>query len=197
MLIHTIVGYGDKIDNEFEELPEEVQEQRIKVIIVGDPGAGKQEVAKGTDICVPFKSLGVSIGKKTNMDKKINYKLTLIFWTLTKGRPKPTTYFNGAGAAIIVGKLNSKRSIKKMRYWAETIHENIGDIPLFFIGTKNNLGTEENRTRLAALANDYNSYYYILNPPQDDNLKPIYKSIAKRIAHNYCKLLLEAPDPNT
>ena len=102
------------------------------MIIVGESGSGKKSVAKGADICVPFKTFGVSIGKKTNVDKKINYKLTLIFWTLTKGRPLETTYFHGASAAIIVGNLGSKRSVNKMRKWAGTIHEHLGKIPLFF-----------------------------------------------------------------
>jgi hypothetical protein len=180
----AIISNFCKGDNIIDE-NRETLEQRLKVIIVGDPGAGKRDVAKGTDICVPFKSLGVSIGKKVNMDKKINYKLTLIFWTLTKGRPRPTTYFNGAGAAIIVGKLNSKNSIKKMRDWAETIFQDIGDIPIFFIGTKINSRTKENRKKLAALANEYNTHFYILKPTQENNLKPIYKSIAKRIAKYY------------
>ncbi len=169
---------------------EQIIEQRVKVIIVGDPGAGKKEVAAGTDVCIPFKSLGVSIGKKINLDKKINYKLTLIFWTLTKGRPKITTYFNGASAAIIVGDLSHKQAVSKMRFWAESIQENIGKIPLFFIGTKKRTKSVRSIEKLAELANDYNSYYYILSRAHEERLKPIYKSIARRLAKNYCKLRL-------
>ena len=161
---------------------------------MGDPGAGKKEVAKGTDICVPFKSLGVSIGKKTNMDKKVNYKLTLIFWTLTKGRPKLTTYFNGAGAAIIVGNLNNKKSINKMRFWAESIFDHVGDIPLFFIGTRKHAGRTKNREFLETLADDYNAHSYFLTLMQEDGLKPIYKSIAKNLAKFYLKLLQDDPE---
>lgn len=170
------------------ESEEEIIEQRLKVIIVGDPGAGKRNIAKGADVCMPFKSLGVSLGKKINMDKKINYKLTLLFWTLTKGRPRQTTYFNGAGAAIIVSDLKSKASIDKMHYWATSIIENVGKIPLFFIGTKEKAGSNRNLNYLAELANEFNGRYFILVRSQQDGLKPILKSIAKHLAKDYSHL---------
>ena len=164
-------------------------EQRLKVIIVGEPGVGKKNVAKGADVCMPFKSLGVSIGKKINLDRRINFKLTLLFWTLTKGRPKVSTYFNGSGAAIIVGDLNSLKSIKKMRFWADSVKENIGNIPMFFIGTKNNSNSNKNLSKLSKLADDYNSHYFILYRDSENGFKPILKSIAKHLANHYCKLL--------
>ena len=192
-------GRGEKIeenkDHPATEDEDEVIEQRVKVIIVGDPGAGKHDVAKGADICVPFKSLGVSIGKKINLDRRIKYKLTLIFWTLTKHRPKLTTYFSGAGAAIIVGDITKKRSIKKMRFWANSIQKNIGKIPLFFVGTKNNSKRKIDIDLLSELANDFNSHYFVLKSSQEDRLKPIFKSIAKHIARNYSKLIKDFQPP--
>ncbi len=178
------IGYGQVDDVQTNE-DESLIEQRIKVIIVGDPGSGKKDVAKGTDICVPFKSLGVSIGKKTNLDKKINYQLTLIFWTLTDNRPKQTTYFTGASAAIIVGNLFSKQSVQKMRYWAESVSENLGEIPIFFIGTKKKFKSTRNIDYLAKLAFDYKSDYYILLSSEEDALKRIFQKIAKKLAKNY------------
>jgi hypothetical protein len=146
-------------------------------------------VAKGADICVPFKSLGVSIGKKTNMDKRINYKLTLIFWTLTKGRPKKTTYFSGAGAAIIVSNLDSKRSVNKINSWVESINEYIGNIPLFFVGTSKSSDNPKYLDQFTEIADEYNSRYFILSQARENSLKPILKSIAKSLAKFYSKYL--------
>jgi hypothetical protein len=158
---------------------------------VGDPGSGKKEVAKGADICVPFKTLGVSIGKKTNIDKKINYKLVLIFWTLTKGRPKKTTYFSGAGAAVIVGDLSNFQSIAKLQNWADTIFSNVGKIPLFFIGTKSKSHPPKYLDEFIELATKYNSNYYFLSLNREDGLKIILKSIAKHLAKEYSKFILK------
>lgn len=160
-------------------------EQRLKVIIVGDPGAGKRDVAKGTDVCVPFKSLGVSIGKKVKMKKKINYKLTLIFWTLTLGRPRTTTYFNGSNAAIIVGNLKDRTSISKMDEWADIIVEQLGSIPLFFIGNHGDNRRTKIKKKLVNLATKYNGNYFLLNPGKTDSLTKIFKSIAEDLAKIY------------
>jgi hypothetical protein len=173
------------------ELAEEVIEQRIKVIIVGEPGAGKKEVASSADVCMPFKTLGVSLGKKTNIDKKINYQLTLLFWTLTKGRPKKTTYFEGAGAAIIMGNLNKRKSLKTMQSWAISIRDNLGTIPLFFIGTMEDSKSKKNQRLLSKLADQFNSRYFVLLQDQEFRLKTIMKSIAKHIAKSYSKIILE------
>ena len=154
---------------------------------MGDPGAGKKEIANGADVCVPLKSLGLSLGVKRDRDKNINYKLTLIFWTLTKGRPRHTTYFHGADAAIIVGNLKSKASLQKMRSWAESIDEHVGEIPLFFIGTKGNEKPSKNTNLLSKLAKDHNSQYYILPDTEEETLKPILKSIGRHLANFYCE----------
>lgn len=156
---------------------------------MGDPGVGKGNVAKGADVCVPFRSLGVSLGKKTNVDKKINYKLTLLFWTMTKSRPRKTTYFHGASGAIIVGDLNKKGCINKMRDWAETILDYVGKIPIFFIGTKNKPKPVKNLKLLAELANEYNSHHFILPRSKEEALNPILKSITRHLGRNYSKLI--------
>jgi len=173
------------------EMTEEIIEQRIKVIIVGEPGAGKKQLASSADVCMPFKTLGVSIGKKTNLDKKINYQLTLLFWTLTKGRPKKTTYFEGAGAAIIMGNINQRRSLNTMQSWANSIRENLGTIPLFFIGTIENSKSKKNQRLLSKLAEQFNSRYFVLSYDQESRLNTIMKSIARHIARSYSKLIFK------
>ena len=180
--IIMVMCITEKFDKEIE--------QRLKVIIVGDPGAGKRDVAKGTDVCVPFKSLGVSIGKKVKMKKKINYKLTLIFWTLTLGRPRTTTYFNGSNAAIIVGNLKDRTSISKMDEWADIIVEQLGSIPLFFIGNYGNKRRTRIKEKLVNLATKYNGNYFLLNPGKTDSLTKIFKSIAEDLAKIYYNLEL-------
>ncbi len=179
---------GDNI----EDINEQVIDQRLKVIIVGEPGAGKHEVAKGTDVCIPFKSLGVSIGKKMNMNSIINYKLTLIFWTLTYGRPKSTTYFEGSSAAIIVGNLNTQRNLSDMGAWADKIIAQLGWIPIYFIGTvksKRNSQNTQKRKKLAKLAKSYNSNYFVFSPNKINSLKNIFKNIAEDLARKYYRIL--------
>ena len=162
--------------------------QRLKVIIVGDRGSGKHTVAKGADICVPFKTFGVSFGKKTRMDRSINYKLTLLFWTLTEGRPRPTTYMKGASAAIIMGNLKSRTSMENMNYWANIIHSYVGDIPLFFIGVKDDLEPSKRAYKLLKLARNYHGRFYILRTAEEHGIKRILRAIGKRLARKYFNL---------
>ena len=100
-----------------------------------------------------------------------------------------TTYFNGASSAIVVGDLGKKKSIKEMRFWAESIQDNIGRIPLFFVGTKKNMKTTKNMDKLAELANKYNTKFYVFSRSQEEGWKPILKSIAKHLAKIHCRLL--------
>lgn len=160
------------------------------MLIVGEPGAGKKDVATNTDICVPFKSMGFSLGKKVDMDKKINYKLTLIFWTLTKGRPRETTYLNGAGAAIIVGNLKSRNVIKKMDDWADLIIGNVGWIPIFFIGKIKEHSNENIDKKLKKLAMGYNSTYFLYSPFEENAIKRIFNKIAKELADKYYRIMM-------
>jgi hypothetical protein len=165
-------------------------EQRVKVLIVGEPGAGKRDIAKGTDVCVPFKSLGVSIGKKIKMKERINYKVTFIFWTLTTGRPQETTYFSGASAAIIVGNLKKRNSIKDMSIWAKKIISELGWIPIFFIGTTIKSGKSNKISELEKLAFQYNSNYFVYSPLRQGSLNKIFKTIAEDLANKYYKILV-------
>lgn len=190
---------GDSIETVLEqknniEGVEEVIEQRLKILIVGEPGAGKGKVAKGTDVCVPFKSLGVSLGKKVNLHKRINYRLTMIFWTLTEGRPKKTTYFNGASGAIIVGNLKKRGSIKKMGLWADILLSQCGWIPIYFVGTLNNIRETKKEENLARLANEYNSDYFMLSSLKGDSLDKIFNEIGQDLAKKHYRILIRSKE---
>jgi hypothetical protein len=124
------------------------------------------------------------------MKKRINYKVTFIFWTLTVGRPQDTTYFSGASAAIIVGNLKKRTSIKEMNGWAKKIVKELGWIPIFFIGTTGKSGNSHQISELAKLAFEYNSNYFVYSALKQRSLNNIFMTIAEDLANKYYKILV-------
>ena len=110
-----------------------MEEYKLKLIIAGEPEAGKTEVANAADACLPLRPFGVSIGKKFDGSLDVNCNLTLMIWTLTERRPRETTFYTGTDGAIIVCNLLKRRTISRMTKWADSIRNNVGRIPLFFI----------------------------------------------------------------
>lgn len=111
-----------------------MKELVMKVVVAGEPGSGKSVISQVNDACISLRPLGVSIGVKSIPDAEQNCRMTFTTWTLTKGRPKDTTYLRGTRAAIIVSDLTKVKTVKKMRMWAKSIIKGVGDVPLVFVG---------------------------------------------------------------
>lgn len=156
-------------------------EYKFKLIIAGEPGAGKTEIANAADACLPLRPFGVSISKKFDATLDVNCNMTLMMWTLSERRPKETTFYTGANGAIIVCNLEKWSTISKMIKWADSINSNIGEIPLFFIGNNYDLADPDHINLLKKIAKSYESPWYYINYEDKDEVKEVFNSVARKL----------------
>jgi signal recognition particle receptor subunit beta len=133
---------------------------KSKIIITGEPGAGKTFIAKATDACIASQEIGVSIGKMSKIIEDTSHEMTLLTWAITEGRPKKSTHMEYAQAAIIVCDLANPKTVMKSSEWANRILEFSGDIPIFFAANNADSGLADTTRLLRKVANRYNSSYY-------------------------------------
>ena len=158
-------------------------ERKFKVIIAGEPGAGKNLIAEAADLCYPFKHYGVSIGKKTKIVKPIECNIVLMLWTLTTGRPKETTYLFGTDAAIIVSNLHDGKTVEKMPQWADSIREHVGDVPLVFVGNGIEEENEENAMRVKEIADTYDSLFLFTQWQDKSSVEEVFTEVAEILGY--------------
>jgi GTPase SAR1 family protein len=163
---------------------------KFKLIIAGEPGAGKTEIANAADACLPLRPFGVSISKKFDGSLDVNCNLTLMIWTLSEGRPRETTFYTGADGAIIVCNLQKWVTITKMKKWADSINSNIKGIPLFFIGNNYDLADTDHIDQLKKIARSYDSPWYYINYQDKIEVEEVFNSVARKI------LKLKGVDPD-
>jgi len=160
-----------------------MHERKFKVIIAGEPGAGKKLIAEAADLCYPFRPYGVSIGKKVKRVKPIECDIVLMVWTLTTGRPKESTYLFGTDAAIIVGNLHDRETIERMPEWADSIRENVGDVPLVFVGNGIEEESEENALKVKEIAESYDSLYLFTQWEDKSSVEDVFTEVAEILGY--------------
>jgi len=158
-----------------------MKELVMKVIVAGEPGSGKSVISQVNDACISLRPLGVSIGLKSIPDKEQQCNLTFTTWTLTKGRPKDTTYLQGSKAAIICADLTKIKTIKKMRSWAKSIRKGVGDIPLIFVG--NNVTDAEggNVDLILKIAKSYDSPVVLTRLDDRASIEEVFLQVVKAV----------------
>jgi len=158
-------------------------ERKFKVIIAGEPGAGKSIIASAADLCRPFKPYGVSIGKKFKTLDAIESNITLMLWTLTTGRPKDSTYMQGTHAGIVIGNLKKPETVKKMRKWANILLEGAGDIPLIFVGNGNPYEEEDIANRMAKIADSFGSLHLFIEETNRHSIEEVFTSVSEILGY--------------
>jgi GTPase SAR1 family protein len=158
-----------------------MKEIQMKVIVAGEPGSGKSIISEVSDACVSLRSLGVSIGLKTVDNIEAQACMTFITWTLTKGRPKRTSYYKGTKAAVIVCDLTKPRTIKKMKTWAKSIKKGVGMIPLVFVGNNVDQAKSNNVDVMLRIAKSYDSPVVLTRLKDRDSIEEVFVQIIKAV----------------
>jgi signal recognition particle receptor subunit beta len=157
---------------------------KSKIIITGEPGAGKSFIAQAADACVASQEIGVSIGKISETIEDTSHEMTLMTWAITHGRPKKSTHFEHAQAAIVVCDLSKPKTVLQSSEWADRILDYSGDIPIFFAANNANLALPDTSRLLRKVANRYNSAYYPILEEDRRSARDLLGLIAWEISEN-------------
>ena len=158
-----------------------MKEIRIKVIVAGEPGSGKSVISEVSDACISLRPFGVSIGLKTVPNEDAQCCMTFITWTLTKGRPKVTSYYKGSKAAVIVCDLTKTNTIKRMKTWAKSIRKGIGGIPLVFVGNNVDAAAGDDVEMMLKIAKSYSSPVVLTRLEDRKSIEEVFGQIVKAV----------------
>ncbi|MEE9151928.1 MAG: hypothetical protein V3U20_08875 [Thermoplasmata archaeon] len=158
-----------------------MREVRLKVIVAGEPGSGKSTISEVSDACISLKPFGVSLGLKTVDSEEAQCRMTFFTWTLTKGRPKDTSYFKGSKAAVIVCDLTKGYTIKKMKNWARSIRKDIDNIPLVFVGNYVEKAKGDNVELMLKIAKFYDSPVVLTRLEDKDSIEEVFVQIINAV----------------
>ncbi len=172
-----------------------MKEIQMKVIVAGEPGSGKSIISEVSDACISLRSLGVSIGLKTVDNTEAQACMTFITWTLTKGRPKRTSYYKGTKAAVIVCDLKKPQTIKKMKAWAKSIIKGVGEIPLVFVGNNVDEAKSGNVDTMLKIAKSYDSPVVLTRLKDRASIEEVFVQIIKAVGPDLLKdKMLASPE---
>jgi signal recognition particle receptor subunit beta len=157
---------------------------KSKIIITGEPGAGKSFIAQATDACIPSQEIGVSIGKISETIEETSLEMTLMTWAITEGRPKKSTHLENAHAAIIVCDISKPKTVIQSTEWANRILDFSGDIPLFFVANNADIESSDTSRLLRKVAHRYNSAYYPIFKKERKSARDLLGLIAWEISDN-------------
>ena len=162
----------------------DVKNYKVKIIIAGEPGAGKSFLAQTTDVCIASRSIGASIGKITEIFQDSSCEMMLLTWAITKGRPKESTHLKHAQAAIIVCDLTKPNTVKLTPKWAKKILNIVGDIPLFFAANNADLGTSKSLNRFQKVASKFKSPSFPILSEDRESAKALFRIVAKVLSED-------------
>ncbi len=157
---------------------------KTKIIIAGEPGAGKSFIAQTADACVASREIGVSIGKVLETIKETSNEMTLMTWAITKGRPKESTHMDYASAAIIVCDLTKPMTVSETTVWAHRVLNYAGNIPIFFAANNANFGSQDTYRQLRKIAHNFNSPCFPIPGNDRKSARDLLRFIAQKLSEN-------------
>jgi signal recognition particle receptor subunit beta len=160
---------------------------KTKIIITGEPGAGKSFITQATDACIPSQEIGVSIGKLSKTIEDTSHEMTLLTWAITRGRPKVSTHLDHAHAAIIVCDLTKPETVNQTSKWAKRILTFTGDIPLFFAGNNADTCSSETYREFRKVAHEYNSAFFPIYGKDRESARNLLGIIAHELSQDINK----------
>lgn len=162
-----------------------VKNVKVKIIMAGEPGAGKSFIAKTADACIPARNIGVSIGKVSESFSDTSVEMTLLTWTISDNRPTKKSHLKQAEAAIIVCDITKPETVDRIPFWADRIQNIAGNIPIFFAAINTHIEHWETVVWLRDMTRRYNSTYFPIIKDDLASARNLFRTIAEILALNF------------
>ena len=176
-----------------KEVPEEqVFDYRYKIIVCGDPGAGKTSIVlRFTDNAFRrtyMPTIGVQISEKTIHIE--NSRVQLVVWDLagqSKFEMMRTHFYQGSEAILLIFDLTREKTFKSIRNWHNDVQKAVENNNLikigFILGNKNDLIDERKVSGEEAerLSNELNLEYLESSALTGENIESIFRKIAETL----------------
>ena len=169
-----------------------------KLVLVGAPAVGKTSLIRKYVLDEFSDDYICTIGTKITR-KELHFKnrkngspieLIMLIWDVMGQNDRqlnPISAFNGSKGAILVCDLTRSETYDDLSVLSDELLQLIPDLPLLFVGNKNDLGDRAQITEsdVKKISHSYKAPYFITSAKTGENVENIFLELGKSMLKQY------------
>ena len=164
-----------------------MKEVKVKICLLGNPAVGKTSLIRKYVYDVYSDKYIGTLG--TKVSKKVveieDREVTMLIWDLMgehEFRRIQRTAFKGTQGALVVCDLTRKETLDGFDFWPENLHEVTGDVPIIFLGNKDDLPDKQiSESDIKPYADRYGTEYYLTSAKTGKHVEEAFLNLARKI----------------
>jgi len=181
----------------------EEPDYKYKITILGDEAVGKTCLIKKYVYDkfddVYLLTLGTKTTKKSvtvkahGKDKDREIDVKLVIWDIMGQREFSrafSSFFAGSHAGILICDMTRKKTLRSLQNWIDDLFAITGQIPLIFVGNKNDIieGRAITEDELKAFADKYHAPYFLSSAKTGENVERFFYTVSKILLEKKAKV---------